>query len=141
MSTSESLGLYTSSYKFMFSMKLRETYPVCQKQMGTFSINLAKSHVSHIYNVRCFFAILVSELPPWTRDALEAMESLLRRWDRCAESRRQLVETQVGQVLGEAREMVEEVKISDVCCLLLGNTLEIHWQYMGNTRKQLMFKR
>ena len=32
------------------------------------------------------------------------MESLLRRWDRCAESRRQLVETQVGQVLGEARE-------------------------------------
>ena len=53
------------------------------------------------------------------------MESLLRRWDRCAESRRQLVETQVGQVLGEAREMVEEVKISMFCCLQLGNT----WKY------------
>ena len=38
LSTSDSLGLYTSSYKFMFSMKLRETHPVCQKQMGTFSI-------------------------------------------------------------------------------------------------------
>lgn len=38
LSTSESLGLYTSSYKFMFSMKLWETYPVYQKQMGTFSI-------------------------------------------------------------------------------------------------------
>lgn len=92
------------------------------------------------------FAILVSEknltltwglsyhlkrnFPHGLVTPLEAMESLLRRWDRCAESRRQLVETQVGQVLGEAREMVEEVKISDVLLFAVGT-----WKYTGNTWK------
>jgi len=42
----------------------------------------------------------------------KAMESLLRRWDRCAESRRQLVETQVGQVLGEVQRPEARTKSS-----------------------------
>ena len=37
----------------------------------------------------------------------QAMETLLRRWDHCAETRRQALESEVGQALDEARATVD----------------------------------
>ncbi|CAJ1409347.1 unnamed protein product [Effrenium voratum] len=48
----------------------------------------------------------------------KAMESLLHRWDRCAESRRRALETEAGKALGEvqwqaAKPEKEEVRIAE----------------------------
>lgn len=153
LSTSDSLGLYTSSYKFMFSMKLWETYPVCQKQMVTFSI-ISQITCQSCYDVRWFVCNrgiwqkvwrflglsyqlkrnfphgLVTPWRPWSRYSVAGIVVLKvdgswskRRWDKCWARR--------GRWWKRWR-----FQMFVVCCWEIhGNTLAIH----GNTRKQLMF--
>lgn len=48
----------------------------------------------------------------------KAMESLLRRWDRCAESRRQAVESQVGQALDEVQRVDSKSRPSEAVVMV-----------------------
>lgn len=149
----QTLWDYTSSYKFMFSMKLWETYPVCQKQMVTFSI-ISQITCQSCYDVRWFVCNrgiwqkvwrflglsyqlkrnfphgLVTPWRPWSRYSVAGIVVLKvdgswskRRWDKCWARR--------GRWWKRWR-----FQMFVVCCWEIhGNTLAIH----GNTRKQLMF--